>query len=53
MRASKFYIATRKESPAEAELLSHQLLVRAGMVRLLGSGSIHHYAIGPQGVKKN
>ena len=48
MRASKFYIATRKESPAEAELLSHQLLVRAGMVRLLGSGL---YTIMPLGLR--
>ncbi|MBT3827059.1 MAG: proline--tRNA ligase [Nitrosomonadales bacterium] len=48
MRASKFYIATRKEAPAEAELLSHQLLVRAGMVRLLGSGL---YTIMPLGLR--
>lgn len=48
MRASKFYIATRKESPAEAELLSHQLLVRAGMIRLLGSGL---YTIMPLGLR--
>ena len=48
MRASKFYIATRKESPVEAELLSHQLLVRAGMIRLLGSGL---YTIMPLGLR--
>ena len=48
MRASKFYISTRKESPAEAELLSHQLLVRAGMIRLLGSGL---YTIMPLGLR--
>ncbi len=38
MRATNFYISTRKEAPAEAELISHQLLIRAGMIRLLGSG---------------
>lgn len=48
MRASNFYIATRKESPAEAELLSHKLLVRAGMIRLLGSGL---YTIMPLGLR--
>ena len=48
MLASRFYIATRKESPAEAELLSHKLLVRAGMIRLLGSGL---YTIMPLGLR--
>ena len=48
MLASRFYIATRKESPAEAELLSHKLLVRGGMIRLLGSGL---YTIMPLGLR--
>ena len=38
MRASQFFIITQKEVPAEAELISHQLLIRAGYIRRLGSG---------------
>ncbi len=38
MRASKFFIGTLKEAPSEAELVSHQLMLRAGVIRRLGSG---------------
>ncbi|MCF6218765.1 MAG: proline--tRNA ligase [Gammaproteobacteria bacterium] len=38
MRASKFLLATLKENPAEAEVISHQLMLRAGMIRKLASG---------------
>lgn len=38
MRVSQFFITTLKEAPAEAELISHQLMLRAGLVRRLGSG---------------
>jgi len=38
MRASSFFIGTLKEAPSEAELTSHQLMLRAGIIRRLGSG---------------
>jgi prolyl-tRNA synthetase len=38
MRASQFFISTLKEAPAEAELLSHKLMLRAGLIKKLGSG---------------
>ena len=38
MRASRFLLATQKEIPADAEILSHQLMLRAGLVRRLASG---------------
>ena len=38
MRASKLLIATLKETPADAEVISHQLMLRAGMIRKLASG---------------
>ncbi len=38
MRASRFFISTLKEAPSEAELASHQLMLRAGLIRRLGSG---------------
>ena len=38
MRASQWFSATLKEVPNDAELISHQLMLRAGMIRKLGSG---------------
>jgi prolyl-tRNA synthetase len=38
MRLSQFFISTLKEAPAEAEVISHQLMLRAGLIRRLTSG---------------
>jgi prolyl-tRNA synthetase len=38
MRVSAFFLSTLKEAPAEAELPSHKLMLRAGLIRKLGSG---------------
>ena len=38
MRVSQFFISTLKEAPAEAELASHKLMLRAGLIKRLGSG---------------
>ena len=38
MRASRYLIATQKETPADAEIVSHQLMLRAGMIRKLAAG---------------
>ena len=38
MRVSQYFISTLKEAPAEAELASHALMLRAGLIRRLGSG---------------
>jgi len=38
MRTSRFFIGTLKEAPSEAELVSHKLMLRAGLIRRLGSG---------------
>ncbi|WP_371183119.1 proline--tRNA ligase [Xanthomonas sacchari] len=38
MRLSQFHLHTTKETPADAELVSHQLMLRAGMIRKLASG---------------
>src|SRR5580698_6873527 len=38
MRLSQFHLATVKEVPADAEIASHQLMLRAGMIRKLASG---------------
>ncbi len=38
MRTSNFLLATQKETPADAEVISHQLMLRAGLIRKLASG---------------
>jgi prolyl-tRNA synthetase len=38
MRTSQFYFSTLKEAPSEAELISHKLMLRAGLIKRLGSG---------------
>src|SRR5450432_4911074 len=38
MRLSRYPINTMKETPAEAEVLSHQLMLRAGLIRRLAAG---------------
>src|SRR3569832_2482790 len=38
MRASQLLLATVKETPADAEIISHQLMLRAGMIRKLAAG---------------
>ena len=39
MRWSKYYLNTLKETPKDAEAISHQLMLRAGLIRRLGSGA--------------
>ncbi len=38
MKTSKFFLSTQKESPAEAEVISHRLMLRAGIIRRLSAG---------------
>jgi prolyl-tRNA synthetase len=38
MRVTQFFLSTSKEAPAEAELVSHKLMLRAGLIKRLGSG---------------
>jgi len=48
MKVSNFPISTLRETPAEAELISHQLMLKAGLIKRLASGL---YTWGPFGVK--
>lgn len=48
MRASQWFISTLKENPNDAELASHRLMLRAGLIRKLGSGL---YTWMPMGLK--
>ena len=38
MKTSKFFLSTQKESPADAEVISHRLMLRAGIIRRLSAG---------------
>ena len=48
MRASQFFISTLKEAPADAEVVSHKLMMRAGMIKKLGAGI---YTLMPMGLR--
>ncbi len=52
MRWSTCYIPTLKEAPADAEVISHQLLVRAGMIRKLTTGVYSYLPLGLRAVNK-
>jgi len=52
MRASKFLIATLKETPSDAEVISHQLMLRAGLIRKSASGLYSWLPFGLKAVRK-
>ncbi len=52
MRASSFFISTLKEAPSDAEIVSHKLMIRAGMIRRLGSGIYNYMPMGLRGIRK-
>ncbi len=52
MRASQFLIATLKESPSDAVVISHQLMLRAGMIRKLASGLYTWLPLGLKTLRK-
>jgi len=52
MRASQFHISTLKEAPAEAEIASHQLMTRAGMIRKLAGGIYNYMPLGLRVIRK-
>ncbi|MEF8701884.1 MAG: proline--tRNA ligase [Candidatus Accumulibacter sp. UW26] len=52
MRASRFFLSTLKEAPADAELVSHQLMLRAGMIKRLAGGIYTWMPIGLRVLRK-
>ncbi|MDZ7855230.1 proline--tRNA ligase [Sphaerotilus sp.] len=52
MKASQFFIATQKEAPADAEVVSHQLMMRAGMIKRLGAGIYNYMPMGLRVIRK-
>ncbi len=52
MKASQFFISTLKEAPADAEIVSHQLMMRAGMIKKLGAGIYNYMPMGLRVIRK-
>ncbi len=52
MRASRFFIATLKEAPSDAEIVSHRLMMRAGLIKRLGSGIYTYMPMGLRVIRK-
>ncbi|WP_130433076.1 proline--tRNA ligase [Rivibacter subsaxonicus] len=52
MKASQFLVSTLKEAPADAEVASHKLMMRAGMIKRLGAGIYNYMPMGLRVIRK-
>ena len=52
MKASQFFVSTLKEAPADAEVTSHKLMTRAGMIKKLGAGIYNYMPMGLRVIRK-
>jgi prolyl-tRNA synthetase len=52
MRATRFFISTLKEAPADAEVVSHALMLRAGMIKKLAAGIYSYLPLGLRSIRK-
>ena len=52
MRASAFFIATLREAPSDAEVVSHRLMLRAGMIKRLAAGIYNYMPMGLRVIRK-
>jgi prolyl-tRNA synthetase len=52
MRYSQYFIPTVKETPSDAEVVSHQLMLRAGMIRKLAAGIYNYLPLGLRAIRK-
>ena len=52
MKASQFHVSTLKEAPADAEIASHQLMTRAGMIRKLAGGIYNYMPMGLRVIRR-
>jgi len=52
MRYTEYFIPTVKETPADAEVISHQLMLRAGMVRKVAAGIYNYLPLGLRSIRK-
>ncbi|MBL8339966.1 MAG: proline--tRNA ligase [Rubrivivax sp.] len=52
MKATQTFVSTLKEAPADAEIISHRLMVRAGMIKRLGAGIYNYMPLGLRVIRK-
>ncbi|MCW5263193.1 proline--tRNA ligase [Verminephrobacter eiseniae] len=52
MKASRFFVSTLKDAPADAEVVSHQLMMRAGLIKKLGAGIYSYMPMGLRVLRK-
>lgn len=52
MRATQYFITTLKEAPADAEIVSHQLMMRAGLIKRLAGGIYTYMPMGLRSIRK-
>ena len=52
MKSSQFFISTLKEAPADAEIVSHKLMLRAGFIKRLGAGIYNYMPMGLRVIRK-
>ena len=52
MKASQFFISPLKEAPADAEIVSHKLMTRAGLIKKLGAGLYNYMPMGLRTIRK-
>jgi len=52
MKASRFFVSTLKEAPADAEVISHRLMMRAGFIKRLGAGIYTYMPMGLRVIRK-
>jgi prolyl-tRNA synthetase len=52
MKATQFFISTLKEAPADAEVVSHKLMMRAGLIKRLGAGIYSYMPMGLRVIRK-
>src|SRR6267154_1175927 len=52
MRASRFFVSTLKETPADADIVSQKLMLRAGIIKKLAAGIYNYMPMGLRSIRK-
>ena len=52
MKSTQFFVSTLKEAPADAEVVSHKLMMRAGLIKKLGAGLYNYMPMGLRTIRK-
>ncbi|RMG58419.1 MAG: proline--tRNA ligase, partial [Gammaproteobacteria bacterium] len=52
MRYSQYFLNTVRETPADAEVVSHKLMIRAGMIKKVAAGIYNYLPFGLRSIRK-